>query len=344
MARNIGFTDSSGKRVTILEDSGIYFLPNPDGSFQRLATPDEIAELFIKTKPSGNEISASKDALVGGGLGQVGVVSTPGNNEAIQAIRRNQPEGVRDILLNGIETTDLNRLNFVKDVFQKLDSTGAIRKEDKSLVDRFAENRVIEQQKAQAEQEVDNFLFEAPQEAARQREAFINRQADAGGEFLEEVAAPSILKELNARSPMLVRGGQVMGLLQNESAEVVGRLQELAAQLEEEDFNFFANASYQNTIRKLTESATTARAEVDFQRQSLRTGQENRFISGQNQLDRDLNMNLFARQQERNLRAQQSKFNVQRQKDEEAQNAANIQTGAQIVGQVGTAAILSKYG
>ncbi len=199
-------------------------------------------------------------------------------------------------------------------------------------------------EKEKAERQIEDFLTSAPVEARAGRERFIQSQMAQGQDYLRDVAAPSIIEELSRRSPGLLRGGKISGLLGEESALVAERIQELSLQLGEDDFNFFANASYQNTIRKLSESTETVKSELDFERKNIRIGQERKFVSMQNQLNRDLKMDLFKRQAERNLNFLQAQAENKRRQFEQQEQQNLIGTGAQAAGQVGTAFFLKKFG
>lgn len=216
------------------------------------------------------------------------------------------------------------------------DVTGGIKRLEDTL-------RVLGEKEV-ATGKVEDFLTSAPEEARTRREEFIRRQTEQGRDFLTEEAAPSIVRGLNVISPQLVRGGQVAGLLGVESAAVAQKIQSLAQELEEEDFNFFANATYQNTIRKLAESTADATSNLDFQRTKQRQEQENVFTSTQNKLTRDLSVDLFRRQQERNLKAQQTRIDFLKKQQSEQERLALIQSGAQAGAQVGSGFIFSKLG
>lgn len=195
--------------------------------------------------------------------------------------------------------------------------------------------------KEQKESAISDLLAGGPEEARLARERFIKGEVSRGADYIGEVAAPFIARSLNVKNPMLTKGGQVAGLIGQESVLLARKIQELASKLEKEDFEFFSSATYENTIRKLIESSTNIQQQVQFEQTKERTGREVKFQTEQSNLMREAQLDLFRRQQESLLQTQKSRLTSQQQKQQEMEEQQLLMGGAQALGQVGTMALLT---
>ena len=145
-------------------------------------------------------------------------------------------------------------------------------------------------------------------------------------------------------SPQLVRGGQVGGLLAEESEELKQKIQELAANMEEDDFNFYSNAAYQNAIRQFQGSAADVRGQLAFEGTKQEQEREMKFAWIQSGLNRQFQTEIYKRSAERAHRAQATRLQFQRGREEEAEERETYHDIGRTVSQVGTLVALNKLG
>jgi hypothetical protein len=184
------------------------------------------------------------------------------------------------------------------DLSQDLDSVN-------SLIDTRLEE-------ARKEADVQGFLKNVPEELRTGREAFGASERARAGDTLRSKVAPDIAQYLNANG--LLDSGEFGSLFAGEASNIEGAIEQRLLQLEEDDAKFFAEASYNIHSQKLQQSESDLRSQIGYEREKSRTLQNQSFQSTQSDLDREFDLGILKREQERALRGQA--YDIQQQNSE----------------------------
>lgn len=192
---------------------------------------------------------------------------------------------------------------------------------------------ILEARRFETEQNtaLDDFVTKYPSELAGQTNDIIKARAEQGKRFYEDELAPSIGQAANVRGTLY--SGDYQNELMRGAADIQGTLESNAVDLQAQDSMFFADLAYQNTLRKAIQAGQDVVGQIATQRSQAETQKQQTFQSQQADINSQFQNQLFMRQNERALAAEQARLrNQQSQQRKAAQGQMYGQIGSAIGG------------
>lgn len=201
-----------------------------------------------------------------------------------------------------------------------------------NLAENILQNR---KDKRRRESDLSAFLSSLPEELRRGREEFLGEERGRlGRRFLGELS-PEVEQQLNVRG--LLRSGDLPSELARSASGLLSGFEEQEQKLTEEDDLFFQNAGYQEALRKEIEAGRDIGAQIAFGRQQQRLGQEQRFLTAQGRLSSQFEEELYRRQQQRSLEAQEARLRQEQERERRRSQSALFGQIGGVVGSIGGA-------
>ena len=185
--------------------------------------------------------------------------------------------------------------------------------------------------------EIESFVSGLPEELRSSREEFISGEEERAFSELER-QVPLVLQDLNVRG--MLQSGERMDALTTKALSLGASLEEIQADLEAEDNQFYFDAAYKNAIRDELDKAESYRSAIGAERGRITTERERKFRSAEAELDRQLGENLTRSEYARNAALQRRS----RQSQQKNQQAEVIPKIAETATNIATAVILKKIG
>lgn len=185
---------------------------------------------------------------------------------------------------------------------------------------------------ARKEGQVNEFLQNAPQEAAASRNNLYLQQRDSATRYLQDRLAPTIVENLNKRG-LAENPGDVGSSIAAAGTDLQSRVEGNIRSLEAEDNNFFADAAYRIKQAKLENSEDALREKIAFERESARARQETSFQSQQTDLNDAFEKELLYGEKNRSLGTEQSSLEVGSQAEKDAQAATLASDAGKNIGE-----------
>ena len=189
--------------------------------------------------------------------------------------------------------------------------------------------------KTQAEKEgaLTSYLNALPAELQGQTDERLRGLYSRAQEGFEQDVKPRLRAGANVRGMLF--SGDVQDLEATEAANIQADLESTRAGLEQSDYDFYFNAAYQDTVRKLLDANTNFRSALDTERGRVMTDRATRFQESQDELNRRQSERLT--EQDYNLKLQSQRSRMNRDRDIASDKNRNdlINTGLGVVGTVG---------
>lgn len=191
----------------------------------------------------------------------------------------------------------------------------------------------------QRQEALDTTIKSLPNELARGTDSLIQNEYDNAGRTLQDELAPQIAQNLNVRG--LLFGGDLGAELTSAGGNLYGGVQDLHAQLLADDDAFFRDAAFKNELQKVSQTDQNYLEGLSRERNTAMQASQDRFKSGQADLQRKFQEDLTKRQAQSSYFQAQEKAEKQRQKErDDAEQAMYQQLGSSFTGIV-TAGITS---
>src|SRR3990167_792192 len=198
--------------------------------------------------------------------------------------------------------------------------------------------------KTQAEKEgaLTSYLNALPAELHGQTDERLRGLYSRAQEGFEQDVKPRLRAGANVRGMLF--SGDVQDLEATEAANIQADLESTRAGLEQSDYDFYFNAAYQDTVRKLLDANTNYRSALDTERGRVMTDRATRFQESQDELNRRQSERLT--EQDYNLKLQSQRSRMNRDRDIASDKNRNdlINTGLGVVGQVAGTYVGTKIG
>lgn len=177
------------------------------------------------------------------------------------------------------------------------------------------------------ESKLQDFLGSIPNELTGSRESYIKSLRESQNAGFQDTAE-ELLNQQNALGRL--NSGATGDVLSSTYGGIQGHIEDIQAQLENEDNQFYANAAYQEQLRKMLEGNADYATALTSERARVRGEQENRFQTSETALNNQNTNNLLMQRNNAAL------LNAQRRAQREA-SFADSQRQAELIGAGGTA-------
>ena len=188
---------------------------------------------------------------------------------------------------------------------------------------------------------IESYLSGLPGELKSSRESFLSGEEDRAFSALER-QVPLVLQNLNVRG--MLQSGEREDELTTRALSLGSSLEEIQAELEADDNQFYFDAAFQNALRKELSSVEDYRSAIGGARRNILTERENRFQSSQSELDRQLQEDLTTSSYARDIALQRKKLQRERQQQQDANRLGIVSKIGETAANIGTNVVLDKVG
>ena len=156
---------------------------------------------------------------------------------------------------------------------------------------------------ATKESDIERAIEETGTELTSATEDYLGGLRERGEEELRS-SVPDYLSLANTRGTLF--SGDPQDYVTSKAGEIQSDIENIQAELEQENEQFYFNSAYQFQLRKVLNSTTDYRAALDSERQNLQTRQQQSFLTKEQQLKNTFDEDIARRTAERNLRSQEA--------------------------------------
>ena len=153
-------------------------------------------------------------------------------------------------------------------------------------------------------------------------------------------AIPEIEQQLHARG--LLTSGELASEISRTGAGLQAGFESQQEALENEDYNFFKNMSYNDAVTKALASGQDLSQYIATGQQFALGAQETAFKQKQSDIGRQFEQDIARRRGETQLYAQQEKQRLQKEQEKKSRTQQLLGIAAESAGQLASLPILSK--
>jgi len=189
--------------------------------------------------------------------------------------------------------------------------------------------------------DIESALNAMPGELQASTGEFMKGEEDRAFNELER-QVPLVMQNLNARG-MLFSGEREDSLTQR-AMSLDSSLEQMQAELEAEDNQFYYDSAYRNALRKDLQSDTNYKSSIESERKRILTERGQKFQSYQSKLDSDLNEQFTKSNYERELALKRQELERAKREKSDAYNSNLIGKIAETGLNIGTNVAMRKIG
>lgn len=196
--------------------------------------------------------------------------------------------------------------------------------------------------RTEREAQLSDFLKTVPGQLEQTTTEFIKPEAERAYTNLRDFIAPEVAQGLNIRG--ILNSGDLASEMARATGEVQGGIETTYGNLLSANQAFFANAAYEQTLRKAIEANQEVAGQIQFETARQRQEAQNRFKLAQQDIETSTNLSLFRRQQSRALDADRARLARNQDLYNASSRASSARNIGGAVGQIGGAVAGSYLG
>ena len=188
---------------------------------------------------------------------------------------------------------------------------------------------------------IEDFLSGLPGELKTSREQFLASEEERALSALER-QVPLVLQNLNVRG--MLQSGERVDELTTRALNLDASLEEIQADLEFEDNQFYYDSAFQNALRNELSKVEDYRSAISGARKKVMTGREEKFRSSQSELDRQMQEDLTTSAYSRNIALKRKEAQRQQQQQQDQNRLGVLSKIAETGANIATNVALKKVG
>ena len=195
--------------------------------------------------------------------------------------------------------------------------------------------------KEEKDKAIEDFLSGLPGELKTSREQFLASEEERALSALER-QVPLVLQNLNVRG--MLQSGERVDELTTRALNLDASLEEIQADLEVEDNQFYYDSAFQNALRNELSKVEDYRSAISGARKKVMTGREEKFRSSQSELDRQMQEDLTTSAYSRNIALKRKEAQRQQQQQQDQNRLGVLSKIAETGANIATNIALKKVG